>query len=147
MKDLNQMGAELSMALGSAIWAFAQIEKLTYEFIAKQYADSIDDLIGELSFRSRTKILRKIIKEKKPSSDKLNRVIKAINEANKLSEERNIIVHNPWKIWIDLDEKEFKTEIQKHTQPEKKLDLNQLLEFAAKANAVETKLRFSLNAL
>jgi hypothetical protein len=147
MKILNQMGAELSMALGGAIWAFAQIEKLTYEYIAKQYADPIDDLIGELSFGSRTKILRRIVKQKNPPHEKLDRVNKALNEANKLSEERNIIVHNPWRVWIDLDEREFKAEIRKHTKPEKKLDLKQLSEFGVKANAVETELRNALDSL
>ena len=48
---------------------------------------------------------------------------------------------------MDLDEKEFMTEIQKYSNREKKINLNELREFTDSANAVEAELREALSAL
>ena len=60
---------------------------------------------------------------------------------------RNIIVHNPWRLWIDLDAKEFMTEIQKYSNKGKKIDLTELRLFAETAGEVELELKESLRAL
>ena len=144
---LEELYKELALALGDAVWAFARIEWLTYEYIGRLSADRVDELVGDLNFRPRTSILKKIVDRSDTSIDKKERALAAINEAEKLADKRNIIVHNPWRIWIDIDAKEFMTEIQKYSNRNKKIDLKELQQFVASAGSIETELKESLNAL
>ena len=91
-----------------------RIEWLVYECLGWLSVDQIDQLVGDLLFRSRTAILTRIVNRREADSRRKQRVQTAIEKAEKLSEKRNIIVHNPWRIWIDLDAKEFMTEIQRY---------------------------------
>lgn len=144
---LETLHRELALALGDAIWAFARIEWLTYEYIGRLSTDRVDELVCDLNFRPRTSILRRIVERKNTNPDKKDRALKAIKEAEALAEKRNIIVHNPWRIWVDIDAKEFMTEIQKYSNQNKKLDLKDLLEFVKSAGKIESELKESLNAL
>jgi len=147
MSSLEDLYRDLSLALGDAVWAFARIEWITYNHINSYYSDSVDNLIVEIGFANRAEILKKIIKDKKPISDNRDKAIDAINKAIKLAKERNLIVHNPWKIWIDLDAKEFMTEIEKFAAPGKSINLDGVRAFVNKAEAVELELKEALNAL
>jgi N-acetylglutamate synthase-like GNAT family acetyltransferase len=144
---LETLYKDLALALGDAIWAFARIEWQTYERLRMHSQDGLDDLLGDIGFRQRTTILRRLIERNKPDADKLERVANAIAAVEKLSERRNIIVHNPWKIWIDLDAEKFMMHIQKYTQPGKTIDLAALKQFTEECGTAETELRDSLNAL
>ncbi|WP_228935938.1 hypothetical protein [Paraburkholderia saeva] len=46
-----------------------------------------------------------------------------MERAEKLAKTRNLLAHNPWRIWIDFDESKFKSEIRKVTDETKALDL------------------------
>ena len=144
---LEALYKELALALGDAVWAFARIEWLTYEYIGRLSTDRVDELVGDLNFRPRTSILRRIVERTATNAETKERALTAIKEAEKLADKRNIIVHNPWRIWVDLDAKEFMTEIQKYSNRDKKLDLNELQQFVESAGKIETELKESLNAL
>ena len=144
---LETLYQDLALALGDAVWAFAKIEWVTYEFLGHLSADQLDELVGDVSFRSRTAILRRLVERRDASDAAKERVILAIAETEKLANERNVIVHNPWKVWVDLDQKEFMTEIQKYSNPSKKVDLNDLRAFIDRATVAEINLRNALIAL
>jgi hypothetical protein len=144
---LQVLYKDLALALGNAVWAFARIEWLTYEYLGRLSADHLDELVGDVSYRARTSILRRIVERSDANTEKKERALAAIKQAESLAEKRNIIVHNPWRIWVDLDAKDFMTEIQKCSNPTKKVDLSELQEFAASAEKIEVELRDSLNAL
>lgn len=144
---LETLHRDLALALGDAVWAFAKIEWLTYEYIGRFSVDRVDELVRDINFRPRTAILQRLIERGDSSPEKKERVIAVIKKAVILSERRNVIVHNPWRVWIDLDEREFMTEIQKYSNREKKVNLNELREFTDSAGAVEAELREALSAL
>lgn len=144
---LETLHRELALALGNAVWAFARIEWFTYESLGRHSPGRVDELVGDVNFRPRVAILRRMVERKKSAPDKKARALAAIKAAESLSEERNIIVHNPWQIWIDLDAEEFMTEIQKYTKPEKSVDLAKLKAFTEKCGAAEVELKEALNAL
>ena len=110
---LEVLYKDLALALGNAVWAFARIEWLTYEYLRHLSADHLDELVGDVSYRARTSILRRIVERSDANAEKKETALAAIKQAEGLAEKRNIIVHNPWRIWVDLDAKDFMTEIQK----------------------------------
>lgn len=144
---LEVLYQDLALALGDAVWAFARIEWLVYEYLGCLSRDRVDELVGEVAFRSRCSILRRLVERRASTPESKGRALRAIQEAEKLAERRNIIVHNPWSIWIDLDAKEFMTEIQKYLNRSSKVDLNELRRFTESAGNVERELKESLNAL
>jgi Arc/MetJ-type ribon-helix-helix transcriptional regulator len=113
---LETLYKELALTLGDAVWAFARIEWLTYSCLRSLLRDRLDELVGDLNFRNRSAILRRLVDGKNSSQDKKERANKAIKAAEELSDRRNIIVHNPWQIWVDLDTEQFMTQIEKYSQ-------------------------------
>lgn len=144
---LETLYQELSLALGDAVWAFARIEWLTYEYVGALSTDRLDELVGDISFRSRTSILRRLVERRDSPEPHKKRALGLIDDAEKLSEKRNIIVHNPWRIWVDLDAREFMTEIQRYSKRDKKLNLKELREFVERATSLEARLKEALSAL
>lgn len=144
---LETLYRDLALELGNAVWAFARIEWLTYEKLGRLSPGRVDELVGDVNFRPRVAILRRMVERKTSASDKKARALAAIKAAETLSEERNIIVHNPWQIWINLDAEKFMTEIQKYTKPEKAVDLDKLKVFTENCGKAEVELREALNAL
>lgn len=124
---LDTLHKELALALGDAVWAFARIEWLTYKYIRRLSPGRVDELVGDLNFRPRISILRRIVKRRDTSNGKKERALSAIKEAEGLSEKRNIIVHNPWQIWINIDTEKFMTQIEKYSNSENNVDLSELL--------------------
>ena len=144
---LETLYEDLALALGHAVGAFARIEWLTYESLRRLSRDHVDELVGDVNFRPRVAILRRMVERKKSSPEKTLRAQAAIKTTEVLAERRNVIVHNPWRIWIDLDAEKFMTEIQKYTNRGKTVDLSQLREFANECGKAESELREALNAL
>lgn len=144
---LEMLHRDLALALGDAVWAFAQIEWVTYEYIGKLATDELDQLIGDIQFRGRTSILRRLVERNDASEPLKQRARRAIGDAEALAGERNIIVHNPWLIWVDLDAQDFMTEIQKYSDRGKKVDLGEIHKFVESANRVERELKEALDAL
>jgi hypothetical protein len=120
---------------------------LVYEYLGHLSSDRVDELVGDMNFRARANILKKLIERRSTGKGKLDRALSALQKAESLGDRRNIIVHNPWRIWVDLDAKKFMTEIQKYSNRNKKINLNDLRQFAEDAGAVEEELREALNAL
>jgi hypothetical protein len=144
---LQTLYKDLAFALGDAVWSFAQIEWLTYEYLRSLSADRLDELVSDATFRTRTSMLRHLIERKDAASAKTKRALAAISAAEALAERRNIIVHNPWRVWVDLDAKDFMTQIQKYSNRGKAVDLTQLREFTQSATRVESELREAIDAL
>jgi len=144
---LETLYKELALTLGDAVWASARIEWLTYSCLRSLLRDRLDELVGDLNFRNRSAILRRLVDGKNSSQDKKERANKAIKAAEELSDRRNIIVHNPWQIWVDLDTEQFMTQIEKYSQREKTVDLDRLREFTKRAGEVEVELKESVYAL
>jgi len=144
---LETLYRDLALALGDAVWAFAKIEWVTYEYIGRLSVDRVDELVGDMNFRSRTAILQRLIERRDASLEKKERAVSAIRKSETLAEKRNVIVHNPWKIWVNLDEREFMTEIQKYSNRGKRVNLDELRGFTDSASATETELREALGAL
>ncbi|MGZ8262445.1 MAG: hypothetical protein ACXWTU_05715, partial [Methylotenera sp.] len=52
---LEELSDELSIALGKAIWTFAKIEAVTYDYIKKLSKDDLNSLLGNQPISSRIK--------------------------------------------------------------------------------------------
>lgn len=133
--------------LGDAVWSFARIEWLTYRCLRSLSRDRLDELVGDLNFHNRTMILRRLVDAKTSTQSKKERAYKAIKAAEDLSNRRNIIVHNPWQIWVDLDSEQLMTQIEKYSLRDKTVDLDGLREFKKQAGEVEAELKEAVNAL
>jgi len=144
---LETLYKDLALTLGDAVWAFARIEWLVSEHLGRLSADHVDELVGDMNFKPRAKVLRRLVERRETDAGRRDRALSAIQAADALSDRRNIIVHNPWRIWVDLDAKEFMTEIQRYSNREKKVNLDDLRNFAADAGIVEAELREALSAL
>jgi len=144
---LEVLGDELSLAVGQAIWAFARIEWLTYEYLKRLSRDELDVLMADQLFRVRAKVMRRLVERLEKANDKKDQALGWISQAEQLSDQRNTIVHNPWQIWIDFDRRDFMTEIQRYAKQHKKLDLAQVRAFTERAQQVASGLKESLAAL
>jgi hypothetical protein len=144
---LETLYRDLALALGDAVWAFARLEWLTYKMIRSLSDDRVDELIGDLNFRGRISILRRLIDRRVKDEGRGSAIRNLLKEAERLSEKRNVIVHNPWEIWIDLDAEEFMTEIQRYSDRTKKVDLGQLRDFTKSAGDLENRLKEALREL
>lgn len=144
---LDDMYKELALALGDAVWGFARIEWLTYQGLGHLSNDKLDELVGDVPFRTRTSMLRRIFQRRDAPEDIKSQALAALKAVEDLAERRNLIVHNPWRIWADLDERKYMTEISKYTRPEKKIDLQELREFVLLCDAAERDLRHAIDAL
>jgi hypothetical protein len=79
--------------------------------------------------------------------DQVETIARLLNQGTKLAERRNVIVHNPWTIWIDFDAEDFMTEIQKYADKANKIDLNEPREFTKSCGELEKQLKEALRAL
>ncbi|MCW5625234.1 MAG: hypothetical protein KIT73_11015 [Burkholderiales bacterium] len=149
LKDnyLHVLHRDLALALGNAVWAFARIEWRTYEYLRHLSNDNVTELVVDIPFRARCSILRRLVERKTSEAEVKGRALNAIKEIEELANHRNVFVHNPWRIWIDIDAETVMTEIHKHSNSGKKLDLDEIVRFTELAEAAETELRSALGAL
>lgn len=139
---------DLAVVLGDAVWAFAKVEWLTYEALGQLSDDpNLGEIVGDVGFKGRTAMLRRLIERQKSSAEKKKRATDAIAKVEKLATQRNVIAHNPWRVWVDLDKKDFMTEIQKYSNPGHKLDLSEVRRFIDETTIAEVNLRNALRAL
>jgi hypothetical protein len=144
---MEDMRAELSQALGEAMWAFAMVERLTYQYMRKLSSDSLDELMGGQSFSARISLIRKLVDRLKGQEQSKAIVMKCLKTAETLASTRNTLAHNPWQIWIDFDESKFKSEIKKVTNEEKTLDLEQVRAFRDAAGELASTFEYQLGDL
>jgi hypothetical protein len=81
---LEVLYRDLALALGDAVWAFARIEWLVYEYLGRLSKDHVDELVGEVAFRSRCAILRRLVERRATTPETKERALCAIGEAEKL---------------------------------------------------------------
>ncbi|CAM2196785.1 conserved protein of unknown function [Paraburkholderia kururiensis] len=144
---LEDMKAELAQALGEAIWAFAMIERVTYSYMKKLSRDRLDELMGGQQFKARTDLVIKLVERLKGQEKEKAVALRHLKEAQNLAIERNLLAHNPWQIWIDLDESKFKSEIRKFNDETKKADLEKVRDFRERAGDVASTLEYVLGDL
>ena len=144
---LEQLNEDLSQKLGNAIWAFAKIEWLTYEYIKRLAGSNILELVVNQNFKLRLGVLEKIIKQKKYGAKLSDDVIAVFTEAKLLSDKRNTIVHNPWQVYIDLEEMEFVSEISKYTNPNHIFNVEDIESFTLEAQNVAKRMQRAIAAL
>jgi len=133
IKYLEDLSAELAQALGEAVWAFSMIERLTYKYMKALSSEPLHTLMADQTFKARTKLIKHLIERLEGQEDAKTRALRYLDKAKKLASKRNVIAHNPWQIWIDLEAQEFRTEIQKFTDDEKNVDLAEVRKFRDEA--------------
>ncbi|MGN6141760.1 MAG: hypothetical protein ACTHNV_22925 [Ralstonia sp.] len=144
---LDTLTAELAQALGEAVWAFSMVEKLTYRYLKTLSSEPLHVLMADQPFASRIRLIRHLVDRLKGQDDAKAIAAQCLNEAEKLARIRNVLAHNPWSIWVDLDRSEFMTEIQKVTDENKTLDLVQVREFRDAARRLASDFEFVLGEL
>lgn len=144
---LEELGDELALALGHAIWTFSKIEWLTYKYMRKLSSEPLDVLMGNQQFGSRISLLKQLVERIEGMAEQKKLALQLIESANKLVKDRNTIVHNPWQIWIDLEKSDFRTEIQRYSDPNKAVDLSAIKLFTEDAHKTASDLESALNAL
>lgn len=144
---LETLSAELAQALGEAVWAFSMIEKLTYRYMKALSSEPLHLLMADQSFSARIKLIRHLVDRLTGQDEGKAIAVKCLNRAVELSRTRNMLAHNPWSIWVDLDKSEFVTEIQKITDENNTLDLVQVREFRDNARELASSFEYALDAL
>ncbi len=144
---LQSLHEKLALALGTAIWAFARIEWRVHENLKALSLDHVDELVADQALRQRLGILRKLVDRRDAPVAPKERAKSAIKAIEDLSDRRNIIVHNPWQIWVSLDSSTLMTEIQKYNTPARSLDISALEQFTDAAGALEMEIDNAFNAL
>ncbi len=150
---LETLSDELSLALGRAIWTFAKIEALTYEYIKELSKDSLNDLLGRQTFKSRMDLVKKLIERIENLDAEKAQALSVINKLDSLLKRRNMIAHNPWLIWIDLEQEIFMTEIHDASKPMDKqnaketLNLEKINQFTIETQEIVLELKRALAPL
>jgi hypothetical protein len=150
---LETLSDELSLALGRAIWTFAKIEALTYEYIKVLSKDNLNDLLGRQAFKSRMELVKKLIERIKNLDTEKAQALSVINKLDSLLKRRNMIAHNPWLIWIDLEQEIFMTEIHDASKPMDKqnaketLNLEKIKQFTIETQEIVLELKRALAPL
>ncbi|MBI3343501.1 MAG: hypothetical protein HY028_01265 [Gammaproteobacteria bacterium] len=144
---LEQLGEDLARKLGEAIWAFAKIEWLTYEYIKRLSSEDILYLVGDQNFKPRLKILAKLVEKFGTEASPIEKAKVLISRAEKLSDQRNAIVHNPWQIYVDFEKSDFVTEIYKYTNRQRRFSIEDIESFSREAETVAQNLKAELEAL
>lgn len=123
------------------------VEKLTYRYLKTLSSEPLHVLMADQPFASRIRLIRHLVDRLKGQDDAKAIAAQCLNEAEKLARIRNVLAHNPWSIWVDLDRSEFMTEIQKVTDENKTLDLVQVREFRDAARRLASDFEFVLGEL
>lgn len=144
---LDKLSADLAKLLGQAIWSFAKIEWLTYEYIEILGGDGLLSLVGDQGFDRRVRILRKLIDRAGGPEDRRRAAIEALHKATKLAAERNTIVHNPWQVYLDFEVGELVTRIHKWGKMDRRLSDQEVQSFISKAEATFQALEAALLGL
>lgn len=141
---------ELALALGNAIWAFARIEWVITKGLSRlSECHVLGELVSEVDFGKRADMLKALVNQSDKDNVRKKEAKDAIEQAKQLSGKRNIIAHNPWQIWIDMDvdANDFMTEIQKYANKNSRVTLETLTEFIAECDVTEERLTVALGAL
>jgi len=145
---LETLYHDLALALGDAVWAFAKVEWVTWKALGKLSKEpNLAEIVGDVSFKTRLDMLRRLIHQNKAGAQEKKFATDAIAVVEKLAAERNLIAHNPWKVWVDIDKNDFMTEIQKYSKPSKNVNLSRLKEFVDEVTVAEINLQNAIDAL
>ena len=144
---LEGLSAELAQALGEAVWAFSMIEKLTYRYMKALSSEPLHVLMADQPFATRIRLIRHLVERLPGQEDEKATAARCLNRAIELAKTRNMLAHNPWSIWVDLDTAEFMTEISKITDENKTLDLNEVRGFRDAARELASSLEYALEQL
>lgn len=144
---LRDLRAELAQALGEAIWAFAMIERQTYEYMRALSSEPLHELMGGQMFGARMTLIKKLVNRLEGQDDDKAWALKYIDKAESLVRRRNTIVHNPWQIWIDFESNSFKSGIKKQTDEAATIDLKAMREFTAEAREAASGFEYALTQL
>ncbi|MES2499761.1 MAG: hypothetical protein V4570_04440 [Pseudomonadota bacterium] len=150
---LETLNDELSLALGQAIWTFAKAEAITYEYINALSKDNLNELLGRQTFNARVDLVLKLILRIENLDNEKTKAQAAINKLKSLINRRNMIAHNPWLIWVDLEQEVFMTEIHDASKPmdkqntDKTLNLEKIKQFTQETQEIVLELKQALTPL
>lgn len=126
----NSFMKELASELGEAVWAFARIEKISFEYLRQLSTDTLDVLMQGVLLSGRLTVIKHLVDRADFGDPEMQKLaMKSIEKIEKLQGTRNLIVHNPWNIWVDFDAKGFVAEIERVPEAKKTLARDQLEEF------------------
>lgn len=144
---LEELYKELAAMLGEAVWAFSRIEWRSYEFIGQLSNERLDQLMGRIGFSARISILEQLLDRSEADTELKEEATSALQEALKLAGRRNLLIHNPWRVYVDFDSHEFQGEFQKYTDDQKNLSREELGKFIKDCRASQARLEAAFGAL
>jgi hypothetical protein len=144
---VEELSAELAQALGEAVWAFSMVEKLTYRYMKALSSESLHVLMADQPFAARIRLIRHLVERLPGQEEEKAIAARCLNRAIELAKTRNMLAHNPWSIWVDLDTAEFMTAISKNTDENKTLDLTEVRAFRDAARELASSFEYSLEQL
>ncbi|HDR9164788.1 TPA: hypothetical protein QDB28_005223 [Burkholderia vietnamiensis] len=151
MKDVedsfrNQID-ELSMTLGQAIWAFARVERVTYLYMKQLSTDTLDVLMADQSIPTRIRVIKHLINRATGPESIKQQALTCLKRIHALAEKRNLIAHNPWSTYLDLDAGEFVGEIEKVTDASEVISKAELEKFSRDALDLAANFESALSEL
>lgn len=129
--------------IGRAIVACCEIELITYKYLTYLPSENIFEVVADLSFTKRVNLICKLVEDKPLSEELRNNFLHLLNKSKKMSEIRNIIVHNPLQVSFYENENGgifVRPEIQTIRKKQKILDLNDIRIFAVEVEKLSSDL-------
>lgn len=144
---IDELEERLSLALGRAVWAFARIELESYKYLRFLSREPLDEFMANNGLGARLKIVRELIKRIPQKEPEKARALQCWTRAEKLSKTRNLFAHNPWRISIDFQANDFRSEIWTSWAEKGNLDLPKLVMFTEEAAQLAAELQELLGKL
>ena len=126
-EDITQVIDEWSLLVGQSILHFCDIERITFVILEKLPSEPIDASAINLRFAQRVELILSILSHKDIPSEIAEKMSALLTHAQKLSETRNLIVHNPLYLTGYIDEKgKLQPLIYKKTGKQKSINYEDL---------------------
>jgi len=139
--NFEQVLNEWSHLVGYSILHFCDIERLTLLILKNLPTEPIDAAALNLRFAQRVELILSILSNKDIPSETKAKLTDLLKRAKKLSETRNLIVHNPlYFTGYEDEEGNIQPLIHKRSGKEKAINFEDLTEFSKTLETVTYEL-------
>jgi hypothetical protein len=138
-------GQELAFDLGEAVWMFAKLESVTFEYLRVLSEDRLDLAMKNVMLDGRLLMVTELVKRSSFNAAPMKDIaLAALSDLRALIPQRNMIVHNPWDVWFDAEEVGFRADIDRLPERKKTIARDEIQRFSARCIELHGTL---LNAL
>jgi hypothetical protein len=143
---LHDFGKTLAFELGEAVWMFAKLESITFEYLRVLSDDGLDLKMSNVPTDSRLLMIAELAKRSDFGNDAMKQLsLSALSRMKALAPQRNTIVHNPWDVWFDAEAMGFEADIDRLPERKKTIAREELQRFTKQCVDVYEELANALS--